>query len=135
MNSSEKYNSIYVSLFIQDLIQWKFKFSLFKKKLSFDYNISKNLWIYMYLANSFWGKENLNQSVIFYSTYLLIIHSYSNFLIYEIWNEQYRKSPYYFLQSVVFCKSFCSYSFFGNKPIDANIDLKQGAIHMSQHYF
>ena len=51
---------------------------------------------------------------------------YSNFLIYPIWNEQYRKSFYFFLQNVVICKSFCP---FGKKTITVNMNLKEGAIH------
>ena len=76
--------------------------------------------------------SNNNYSPLISMVFLCLfwIQFYSNFLIYAILNEQYRKSFYFFLQNVVFCKSFCPYSYFGNKPIDANVILKQGAIHM-----
>lgn len=50
--------------------------------------------------------NNSGSSMVFLC--LFWFQFYSNFLIYAIWN-------------VVFCKSFCPYSSFRNKTIDANI--------------
>ena len=76
--------------------------------------------------------NNSGSSMVFLC--LFWFQFYSNFLIYAIWNEQYRKSFYFFFRNVMFCKSLCPYSYFGNKPIDANVILKQGAIHMWQFF-
>lgn len=67
-------------------------------------------------------RNNSGTSTIFLCFYWL--QFYSNFLIYTIWNEQYRKAFFFFLQNVVFCDMFCSQSPFKNKPIELNVVVK-----------